>query len=282
MPRKTLVDVEIRGFKPAAKSYKKKDSNGLWLHIEPNGSKLWRYRFKLNGKESMCSLGDYNKGVTLADARKVRDAMRQLVVQGINPSSHRKALRHQSEADAESSFESVARAWMRSKKKWRASYRKQVETVLGKEVFPVIGTKPMDKVTAADLRGIIKPIDERGAPTIALLIRQWSVAIGHYAIADGKAEFNAAASLKGLFEVKERKHHEPLTEVDIPVFIARLDQGLGTESVRIALRLLLLTFVRPDVPPLLSSTPIWSPIPHPKEIGREEAIYRRADHRLPA
>lgn len=244
MARKTLVDADIRRIRPTDKQFKIKDANGLLLLVMPSGTRLWRYRYEIGGKESMCSLGAYPE-VSLADARKARDEMRKLVKQGVSPVQHRKVVARLLAAQTENSFEAVAREWMRSKKKWRASYRKQVETILGNDVFPTIGSMPMDKVTAADIREIIKRKAASDATTVAHLIRQWCVAIGHYAIADGKAEVNVAASLKGLIEVKPRTHHNPLTEADIPVFIERLNQEQGTESVRLALRLLLLTFVRP-------------------------------------
>lgn len=128
---------------------------------------------------------------------------------------------------------------------WRDSYRTQVEKTLNTEVFPVIGGKQFDQVTAGDLRGILDPIIDRDARAVAKLIQLWCTAICHFAILEEKAQVNVASSLKGYFKAKRRTHHKPLNEKEIPVFLNRLADGAGTESVRIALQLLLLTFVRP-------------------------------------
>ena len=244
MARTTLVDADIRRLKSADKPRKIKDSNGLYLLVSPSGSKLWRYRFELGGKESVCSLGAYPE-VSLAAARQARDSMRQLVKQGANPAHHkREAARHAS-AQSSSSFEAVARKWMGRQPDWRDSYRRQVEKTLATEVFPVIGAKQFDQVTAGDLRGILDPIIDRDARSVAKLIQLWCTAICHFAVLEEKAVVNVASSLKGYFKAKKRTHHKPLNEKEIPVFLSRLANGAGSESVRIALQLLLLTFVRP-------------------------------------
>lgn len=244
MARTTLVDADIRRIKSADKPQKIKDSNGLFLLVSPSGSKLWRYRFEVGGKESMCSLGAY-PDVSLAAARQARDEMRKIVKQGVSPAHHKRETIRRAAAQSSNSFEAVARKWMARQPDWRDSYRKQVEKGLSVEVFPVIGAKPFDQVTAGDIRGILDPIIDRDARAVAKLIQLWCTAICHFAILEGKAQVNVASSLKGYFKAKKRAHHNPLNERDIPEFLKRLAKGAGTESVRIALQLLLLTFVRP-------------------------------------
>ncbi|WP_374288693.1 Arm DNA-binding domain-containing protein [Pseudomonas fluvialis] len=89
MPKDLLSDAKIRTAKPAANRYKLGDGGGLFLSVEKTGSKLWRWKFRLDGKENLFAIGSYPE-VSLAEARAARDAARELVKQGINPSQHRK------------------------------------------------------------------------------------------------------------------------------------------------------------------------------------------------
>ena len=79
-----LNDSKIRQAKPAERQYKLTDSNGLYLLVKPNGTKLWRYKFAFAGKENTYSIGIYPE-VTLSDARKARDEAKAMVKRGINP-----------------------------------------------------------------------------------------------------------------------------------------------------------------------------------------------------
>lgn len=111
MPKDLLSDAKIRTAKPDAKPYKLSDGGGLFLLIQPSGSKLWRWKFRLDGKENLFSIGSYPE-VGLADARVARDAARKLAKQGINPTQHRK--RSGSATSRQRPHESTRRHWPRS------------------------------------------------------------------------------------------------------------------------------------------------------------------------
>ncbi len=80
-----LTDVAIKRSKPEAKAYTLSDGNGLWLLIEPNGSRGWRLRYRFEGKQKMLSLGTYPE-VPLAEARKRTAEYRSMIAGGVNPS----------------------------------------------------------------------------------------------------------------------------------------------------------------------------------------------------
>ena len=84
-----LNNTQIKNLKPDVKLYRKTDSNGLMLEVKPSGVKVWRYRFRFDGKATMMSLGEY-PAVSLAQARQLRDEARALLVDGINPVVHRR------------------------------------------------------------------------------------------------------------------------------------------------------------------------------------------------
>ena len=109
-----LTDIKIRQTKPADKPQKLTDSNGLYLLINPNGSKLWRYRFRLGGKETVFAIGAYPT-VNLAQARAARDAARELVKQGINPAHNRASMLAEQIADNRNTFSAIAEEFIASK-----------------------------------------------------------------------------------------------------------------------------------------------------------------------
>ena len=79
-----LTDAKIRALKPKGKAYKQADFDGLYLYVTVKGSKLWRFKYRHNGKEGLLSFGPY-PDISLKDARKMRDDARALVANGLNP-----------------------------------------------------------------------------------------------------------------------------------------------------------------------------------------------------
>jgi len=239
-----LTDTRIRTAKPTDKSYKLTDGGGLHVEIKPTGAKLWRYRYRIAGKENLFAIGVY-PSVGLAEARKERDRARQLVKQGVHPSHNRQALLATQITENANTFEAIAREWIeRNKARWTDYYLKQVESFLEADVYPYIGKYPMRAVSAAQILTILKKVEKR-APTVAILIRQWCSAIFRYAVATLRSDTDPCFALRGAITKPRVKHHKPLSRAEIPEFLAKLDENGGYRTTVIALRLLLLLFVRP-------------------------------------
>ena len=239
-----LTDARIRATKPAAKPVKLTDGGGLYLEVRPSGKKLWRYRYRIVDKENLFAIGEYPE-ISLAEARAEHDKARALVKQGLHPSHSRQAERLSTHLANANTFEAVATEWITKKAgRWTPYYRRQVENFLGADVFPYVGKLPIRNVTAAHLLEIIRRIEDRGASTVALLVRQWSSAIFRYAVATLRAESDPAAALRGAIHRPKVKHRKPLTKGQIKDFIAALENYGGYRTTVIALRLILLTFVR--------------------------------------
>ena len=245
-----LTDAKIRNTKPEAKPVKLVDGGGLYLEVRPSGAKLWRYRYRIAGKENVFAVGEYfndKRGghVSLDEARTERDKARALVKQGIHPAHHRQAERLATHAENANTFEAVAREWIAKKKPgWTPYYLRQVERFMQADVFPKIGKLPIRSVTAAHLLEIVKLIEGRGAETVAVLVRQWASAIFRYAVATLRADSDPAAALKGAIHRPKVEHHKPMTRDQIGDFVKALDGYAGYRTTVIALRLMLLTFVR--------------------------------------
>lgn len=240
----SLTDAKVRTTKPGPKPIKITDGGGLHLEVRPTGTKLWRYRYRIGGKENVFAIGEYPE-VSLADARVERDKARGLVKQGLHPSHSRRAQQLATHAANANTFEAVAREWIAKKvPSWTPYYRRQVETVLAADAFPYIGKLPISLVTSAHLLEIIKRVEGRGAATVALLVRQWSSAIFRYAVATLRADSDPAAALRGAIHRPKVRHHKPLSREQIREFTKQLQQYGGYRTTVIALRLMLLTFVR--------------------------------------
>jgi integrase len=239
-----LTDAKIRSTKPAEKAFKVSDSGGLYLLVKPNGAKLWRWKYRIAKKENHFAIGVY-PSVSLAEAREARDAARKLVKQGIHPAHERQAQQAAQVAENANTFEAVAREWIDKKKPgWTPYYLRQVERFLAADVFPYIGTLPIRNVTAAHLLEIVRRVEGRGAETVAVLLRQWASAIFRYAVATLRADADPAAALKGAIHRPKVKHHRPFSRNQIVDFAKALDRYGGYRTTVIALRLMLLTFVR--------------------------------------
>lgn len=258
-----LTDSQIRNAKPLPeKSIKLTDGGGLYLEVRTTGAKLWRYRYRIAGKENVFAVGEYaqapsgeckeqtqsrrNAGMlTLAEARVLREEWRALVKQGIHPAHYRQAARMEQSARNANTFEAVAREWIAKKKPtWTPYYLRQVERFLEADVLPYVGNLPIRNVTAAHLLEIVRRVEGRGAETVALLVRQWSSAIFRYAVATLRADIDPAAALRGAIHRPKVVHRKPMTREQVADFVTALEGYAGYRTTVIALRLMLLTFVR--------------------------------------
>lgn len=242
-----LTDAKIRNAKPPSKEKRLErlpDGRGLYLAVSYTGRKFWQYRYKIGGRENVYSFGDYPL-ISLAAARDELKIARELVKQGIHPGQQRQTDKLVTQAQHANTFESVACEWIEKRKgDWTPYYLRQVERMMTADVFPAIGKLPIRLVTAAHLLSILRRVEERGAETVALLIRQWCSAIFCYAVATLRADADPAAALKGAIHRPKVVHCKPLNHDQIKEFLAALDSYAGYRPTVIALRLMLLTFVR--------------------------------------
>lgn len=218
-----LTDTKIRNSKPRDKAYKLMDGLGLFLFVSPTGSRLWRYRFWLHGKEGLYSIGDYPM-VSLAQAREARDKGRALVKQGINPVRQRQEVQLRQAHEANNTFEAVACEWMEHKAvKWSDVRHKRVKRTLEKEVFPEIGAMPIKEISSARLLPLIRNIAKRPkqpAPVTALLVQELCGSVFRYAILTLRAENDPTYALRGVVERPRVKHKTPLDKKDIPILVS--------------------------------------------------------------
>ena len=239
-----LTDRAIKNTKPGNSIKKLSDGNGLNLVVYPNGSKYWVYRYRHLGKEKTLSLGIYPE-VTLAEARmKLTDA-RKLVSDGQDPSEARKALKRQALASSENTFEVIALEWIEAKSPvWTPRYTKFLYSRLENDLFPALGNRPIRDITAPELLSVVRVIEKRGALELANRALQYCGQIFMYGIATGRAERNPANDIKGALKTHVKKHFAHLKAIELPEFIEKVKAYDGNLQTRLAVTLLMLTFVR--------------------------------------
>jgi len=283
-----LTDTKIRDVTNSSGTTKKlRDGKGLYLYVTPFGSKLWRYRYRIDGRENTFALGEYAKEsipdarqYSLADARIEREKARSLVRQGIHPAAERKTRKALQIAERSNTFRQVADEVLSAKKsKWSDIHYKRTLADLEKHVYPEIGDRAIRDITSAEMLKIIQTIEKGGAPTTARNVRQHCGAVFRYAIATLRCDRDPCEAIKNAIETAEVQHYVPLDVDQIPDLLGKLDAYGGRVETVCALRLLLLTFVR--VGELCQSE--WSDIDFSKRLWRipAEKMKSRREHLVP-
>lgn len=247
-----LSDAAIRKAKPKEKPYKLFDGSGLFLLVTPTkngklppnaGGKWWRFKYRFKGKEKLLSFGTYPE-ISLASARDRRDAARKQVASGVDPSVSRKEEKEQ--WSGEGSFEAVAREWIELKSPgWSPSHTNKTISILEKDVFPYIGSRPIAEITPPEILAVLRRIDTR-TPVTARKAYSTCRQIFFNAIASGRATTNPVDGLTVLLSPKRVKHMAaPAETAEVARLMRSIAAYTGTFTVRCALMLSPMFFVRP-------------------------------------
>ncbi|MBS1191003.1 MAG: diguanylate cyclase [Rhodocyclaceae bacterium] len=240
-----LTDVAARKAAPREKPYKLSDEKGLYLHVQPNGARYWRLKYRFGGKEKVLALGVYPE-VGLKEARERRAAAQKLLDQGKDPGETRREEKIARKVAARTSFEAVAREWFEHKRhEWVESYADKIIVSLEKDLFPSLGRRPIGEITAAELLAALRKVEARGALETLKRVRQRASDVFLYAIATGRAETNPAAGLHKAVKVAPSRHRPALHAGELRDFFIRLEAVRISSQIKSAVRLLILTFLRP-------------------------------------
>ena len=245
-PRGVLTDTTVRQAKPADAAYKLADGNSLYLLVNASGSKLWRWKYRAGGKEKLMALGIY-PDVSLTEAREGRDAARKQLAKDIDPMMERKTIKRAQLVAAGNSFEAIARLWWLHWKNDRSdSHVEYVMRRLEADVFPAIGTQPVDQVEAPALVHMAKAIEKRGALDIAKRALQTAGQVFRYAVAHGLASRNPVADFRpgDVLTSRKKTNYARLDRKELPELLRKIEAYEGSAVTRLALKLMSMTFVR--------------------------------------
>lgn len=241
-----LNDIKVKALKPKKKLYRVFDGQGLYIEISPTGSKYWRLKYRMHGKERRMALGVYPE-ISLKEARAKKDEARRLIDDHIDPSKDKKRKKAQSKENEENSFEAIAREWYELRKdQWKPRYAEEVIKRLEDDIFPLIGDYPIKDIEPPLLLSVMRRIEKRGAFDLAKRQNQKCGEIFRYAIASGKAIRDPSQDIGEALKPVKKTHFAALEVDELPEFLAELNSNKARlyPSTINALKLIMLTFVR--------------------------------------
>lgn len=240
----TLTDTKLRTLSVPGKHF---DGGGLYLEVTPAGGRYWRLKYRHGGKEKRLAFGVY-PDVSLKAARERRTEARAILAAGDDPAAVKRETEAQAQREALVTVEAVAREWLGHQSgRWAADTLAAIRTSLEAEVFPKIGARPMAQTRPREVLEIIKGIEARGASETAGRVLQRVKAVFRYAVVHERIESNPMLDLKPseLLKPRQVRHRAAMADKDLPAFLAILDAYEGDPTTKAALRLLMLTAVRP-------------------------------------
>jgi len=247
-----LTDTQIKYAKPKEKDYKLFDGGGLYLLVTKRDSKLWRLKYKFDGKEKLLSLGAY-PSISLAKARVLKERNKELVSSGTDPSKlkkEKKALQKQEKIKSINTFKKVALERLeKNQNDISESHYKRTLRGFENDTFPLIGHKPIDEVEAKDIIQVIKKMMGRGIRNSTQKVFQSISKTFKYAVAHGYATRNPAndIDLIELIGKGEVKSYATITDnTGIKNLLTSIKEYQGEISTKYALMMLAYTFVRPS------------------------------------
>jgi len=245
-PAMRLTDTEIKAAKPLEKPYKLFDGGGLYLLINPDGSRWWRFKYRYGGKEKLLALGTY-PDTGLKKARDRHGEARDRLGDGIDPSAAKQAEKLTRADRAAGTFEVVALEWhAKQSGTWSPDYAEKELRQLKKHVLPRVGGKPFRELTSRDLLDLLRRIEAKGRLETAHRVRRSLGAICRYAVVTHRADVDVSTALKGALAPVPDNHFASITDpkkVGDLIRVIRIYEGSGV--TRCALQLAPLLFVRP-------------------------------------
>ncbi len=241
-----LTDTAIRNAKPKEKPYKVTDAQGLYLLVNPRGSKLWRVKYRMDGVERKLALGSYPE-ITLAEARAARDAARRQLAHAVDPNVAKRQARIEASIRASNSFAVVAEELI-DKKTREGLAEPTLEKMrwFVKLLGPDFGKRPVTDITPQELLHELRKHERRGRLETANLLRSFASRVFRYAVATARAERDPAQLLIGALTTAKVKHFAAITDpTEFGALLRAIDDYQGDPAVMFALRLAPHVFQRP-------------------------------------
>lgn len=244
-----LTDIQLKRAKPKDKDYKLGDTGGLYLLVTVAGGKLWRFKYRIEGKEKKLSFGAYPE-LSLLEARARRDEARKLLTKEIDPSDAVKAKKAERLDHKANTFKVWAENWLTH---WQAdkSPRHVGYTLrrLEADIYPALGDMPIASIEAPHIADAMRAIANRGALDIAKRSHQTIGQIFRYAIANDKSgtlKRNPATDIKpsDIIKPRQKENYARVSIQELPALLRDIDNSEARPMTRIAIKLMALTFVR--------------------------------------
>lgn len=237
-----LTDTAIRKAGAKQTAYRLTDGGGLYLQVTPAGGKLWRWKYRFDGREKLMAFGKYPE-VSLAQARDHHAEARKLLASGVDPMAERKA----EKATEENTFQNVHARWHEH---WRQGKSPRhvdyVQRRMETDILPALGARPIAEIEVPELVAMVKAIEQRGARDIAKRALESTGQVFRYAIAHGYAKRNPVAEIRpsDILPSNRKVNYARIDAKELPDLLRAIEVYPGTHVTRLAMKLIALTFVR--------------------------------------
>lgn len=237
-----LTDTKLKNLKPQDKLYKVSDRDGLYVAVLTSGSVSFRYDYRINGRRETLVIGQYGRdGISLAEAREELIAAKKLLKSGQSPAAaKRDGIKKIRGAETfavhtDSYMKHVILA---------DSTRAMKQAVIDRDILPVLGNKMMAEITTSMVRDLCDRIVERGGRATAVQAREIISSIYRYANDRGHGLFNPASDIKASSIATFKPRERCLQPEEIGILFRALDTVSTFPTLRLAVRLILITMVR--------------------------------------
>ncbi len=247
-----LSDSKIKTLKPTEKMYRILDAERLYIEVRPSGKKIWRFKYTLNGKEGTISFGEY-PSVSLAEARKRKEDTKVLLAKGINPVEDRNQKEEEKRSATNNSFKAITEEFIKEKMKYKSEgYIDRFKGAMERDIYKIIGNKPIKDVNSADVLQIMKNTMERikkqdnfaTGEAAANLNRRFIGLVMRYAIVTLRTDTDPTYAVKEAIESPQVEHARPLEPHERTILRTNIDTYKGSSTVRNATLTLLYSMLR--------------------------------------
>lgn len=245
-----LTDTAIKKLKAQSKRYRKTDGDGLLIEVMPSGKKYWRYRFTLNGKPGLFTIGEY-PFISLADARMQRNESKTLVSKNINPNEHKKEQKAIFQAEdpkvERMVFSELFDEWYKhNAEHWTFEHAKDIKQRIEKYLLPELANRPIEEIKPIDVVAVLKLIEHKGAIETLKRIKQYANRIFKYGVGMGYCEDNPVSDLPDdIFKKATKNNYAHTTDLKVLTHILNsIDSYYGDVSTKKALELQPYVFLR--------------------------------------
>jgi len=244
-----LTDIAIRNAKPRDKVYKLSDGGGLYLQVNPTGSRLWRLKYRVGGREKKLSIGPYPV-CSLSDARRRRDEARRMLAMGRDPSDEKQRAKLRSREESENTFRAIADEYCEKRKRdgqraWAPATAKRCEYLLSL-LDNTVGKMPVSEIEPADILAAIRRIEGKGNLESAKRTLQLASSVFRFAVATARLSSDPTRDLRGALTAPTVNHYGAITDSSrVGQLLRAIDDYQGFGHTRLAMQIAPHVFVRP-------------------------------------
>ena len=243
-PRRGVSDAALRALKPKDKTYRYPVGGSLYLEVTAKGSKLWRWKYRIEGKENRYSIGSY-PDVTLKEAREAAEAARKLVKKGAHPAQHKRIERLKSVHEQANTFEAITKEWL-ALKDWEEVTKKRRLDMLKRVVFPTIGELPVRQITREIILDILKKAAKNNGVSVMAEAKRTLYGVFELAAETFKVDANPVHQWREALPKNKTQHKRALGIAEIGQLLRDVDGHGGNYQTQCAFNLMWLTLARPS------------------------------------